>query len=96
MKKLMVMLLAAGAFAIGSLAPTAAVAQYENPKPAEATKAEGRCHCSTGESRRCRTRGFGRASARCSGGTPQLPRPRMHPSRRTSTRATRLSCTPRR
>ena len=40
MKKLMVMLLAAGAFAIGSLAPTAAVAQYENPKPAEATKAE--------------------------------------------------------
>jgi Amt family ammonium transporter len=39
MKKLMVMLLAAGAFAIGSLAPTAAIAQYENPKPAEAAKA---------------------------------------------------------
>ena len=34
MKNLMVMLLAAGAFAIASLAPTAAIAQYENPKPA--------------------------------------------------------------
>jgi Amt family ammonium transporter len=39
MKKLMVMLLAAGAFAVGSLSPTSALAQYENPKPAEA-KAE--------------------------------------------------------
>ncbi len=39
MKKLMVMLLAAGAFAIGSLSPTVAVAQYENPKPGEAAKA---------------------------------------------------------
>ncbi len=38
MKKLMVMLLAAGAFAIGSLSP--ASAQYENPKPGEAAKAE--------------------------------------------------------
>ena len=38
MKKLMVMLLTAGAFAIGSLSP--ASAQYENPKPGEATKAE--------------------------------------------------------
>src|SRR5687767_6950330 len=40
MKRLMVMLLAAGAFALGSLSPTAAVAQYENPKPGEAVKAE--------------------------------------------------------
>ena len=39
MKNLMVMLLAAGAFAVGSLSPTSALAQYENPKPAEA-KAE--------------------------------------------------------
>src|SRR5688500_18686197 len=39
MKKLMIMLLAAGAFAVGSLSPTSALAQYENPKPAEA-KAE--------------------------------------------------------
>ncbi len=39
MKKLMVMLLAAGAFAVGSLSATSALAQYENPKPAEA-KAE--------------------------------------------------------
>ncbi|MBC7943683.1 MAG: ammonia channel protein, partial [Burkholderiales bacterium] len=38
MKKLMVMLLAAGAFAIGSLSP--AIAQYENPKPGEAAKAD--------------------------------------------------------
>ncbi len=50
MKKLMVMLLAAGAFAIGSLAPTAATAQYESPKPAEATKAGGFDPC-TGEGR---------------------------------------------
>src|SRR5918993_931259 len=40
MKKLMVMLLAVGAFAVGSLSPTAALAQYENPKPTEAAKAE--------------------------------------------------------
>ena len=40
MKRLMVMLLAAGAFAVGSLSPTAAVAQYENPKPSEAMKAD--------------------------------------------------------
>ena len=38
MKKLMVMLLAAGAFSVGSLSP--ASAQYENPKPADAAKAE--------------------------------------------------------
>ena len=38
MKKLMVMLLAAGVFAVGSLSP--ATAQYENPKPGEAPKAE--------------------------------------------------------
>ena len=40
MKKLMVMLLAAGAFAIASVLPTAAIAQYENPKPGEAAKVE--------------------------------------------------------
>ncbi len=40
MKKLMVVLLAAGAFAIGSLSPTAAIAQYENPKPGETAKAD--------------------------------------------------------
>src|SRR6188474_1492838 len=38
MKKLMVMLLAAGVLAIGSLSP--AMAQYENPKPGEAAKTE--------------------------------------------------------
>ena len=38
MKKLMVMLLAAGVLAIGSLSP--AMAQYENPKPDEAAKTE--------------------------------------------------------
>ena len=38
MKKLMVMLLAAGVFSVGSLSP--ASAQYENPKPADAAKAE--------------------------------------------------------
>ncbi len=38
MKKLMVMLLAAGVLAIGSLSP--AMAQYENPKPGEAAKVE--------------------------------------------------------
>ncbi len=38
MKKLMVMLLAAGALSIGSLSP--ASAQYENPKPGEAAKAD--------------------------------------------------------
>ena len=42
MKNLMVMLLAAGAFAIGSLAPGGG-AQCENPNPPmEAAKAEGR------------------------------------------------------
>ena len=40
MKKPMVMLLAAGAFAIASVLPTAAIAQYENPKPGEAAKVE--------------------------------------------------------
>ncbi|MBA2548435.1 MAG: ammonium transporter [Burkholderiaceae bacterium] len=40
MKKLMVMLLAAGAFAIGATLSTAAIAQYENPKPGEAAKVD--------------------------------------------------------
>ena len=45
MKKLMVMLLAAGAFAIGSLTP--AIAQYENPKPGEAAKVEATASAAT-------------------------------------------------
>jgi len=40
MKKLLVMLLATGAFVIGSTLSTAAIAQYENPKPGEAAKVD--------------------------------------------------------
>ncbi len=89
MKKLMVMLLAAGAFAIGSLTP--AIAQYENPKPGEAAKAEPLHRAGSASTREAPTRQ--RPQPRRQRLPPHPPMHRSHP---TSTRATLHSCTRRR